>query len=210
MADASFAELQTAGTPRLGTRTKVAVLGSAYAILFATSQGWLVILIGFLFGTGLLVKVTRWRQILPTLAMAVASGTAICSIHLWSGTFETGIWAALRLNISIWGALLFAATTSSSEILDALEDLVLKAGKYGERFRLVPLQAAMVTRFVPVFADHVNAMCEARVARGARKWSMGLAAPLVISALRQSDQLAEAIQARGFDPCGFQQRESEE
>lgn len=186
--------------PLPGVTVKAGIFGLAYAILFLSPWDVPMVLIGVAFAIGLLTHVTRWRRIATPLAMAVSSGIAICAIHYWNGTLEIGLRAGLRLNISIWGALLFAALISATEILDALEDIVRKAGAHGRRFRVLPLQAAMVIRFAPLFADRARAMRDARIARGARGWSVDLAAPLVISALRESDLLAEAIRSRGFAP----------
>lgn len=185
--------------PRLSIEAKIALMALGYIVLLSTSQLWLVLAFAVLFALGLLLFVKRWDGLLPTLIMALSSGIAISAIHWWNGTLNIGILAATRLNVSIWGALLFAVTTSSSEIMDTFENFVARSGRFGQRFRYVPLQAAMVTRFVPLFAEHLRALREARIARGGSKWNLNLS-PLVISALRQSDHLADAIKARGFDP----------
>ena len=188
------------------TEAKVTLMALALIVLFASGQLWVVLAFVVLFAAGLGFFVTDWRRLLPAIIMAASSGVAICAIHWWNGTLDMGIVAALRLNASIWGALLLAVTTSSSEIMDMLEALVARSGRFGRHFRFLPLQAAMVTRFVPLFAEHLQAMRQARLARGGSKWNLNLA-PLMISALRQTDQLAEAIEARGFDPDDTRQGE---
>lgn len=137
------------------------------------------------------------RQFRPTLLMLLGSGLAICLLHLHNGSPETGWSYAVRLNVSVWVALLLTRPISTIEVMDLLTRMT-ESSRFLRRFQLLPLQAAMVLRLPPAFGQDLSDMRFARIALDARRWSPGLAAPLIISALDDADRFAKAITARGF------------
>ena len=136
----------------------------------------------------------RWlaivRTILPTLAL-------FCVVTWLSAGGGAALSATLRLLMVVTAGLLFFATTPPEELGDAL----VASG-------LSPQVAFLfegTVRFVPTLGRLVHEVREALVSRGLRFDGLYLLrngplllAPVLVSALHFADDLAEALEARGF------------
>lgn len=170
------------------------LLGSAL-ILLATRPAEIVLVVAAL---ALLLVALRlagqWlrtcRVLLPTLLLigvvtylAAGSGAAVAAIFRLAGLSAAGV--------------LFFATTPPTELGDSL----LASG-------LSPRVAFMLEgtlRFVPAMGRLLREVRDAQASRGIRldglhllRGGPALLAPLLVSALRFADSLAEALEARGF------------
>ncbi len=136
----------------------------------------------------------RWwhvtRMVLPTLVLfALVAG--------WSGGSAAAVGAALRLLALISAGLIFFATTAPEDLGDAL----LASG--------VPSQVAFLLegalRFVPTMGALAASVRDAQASRGIRfdgmhllRNGLALLGPILISAMRLADDLAEGLETRGF------------
>jgi len=93
-------------------------------------------------------------------------------------------------------------TTTTSELADTLET----AFRPLERIGLLDAGRAALTltlavRFVPLIAEEAREIRDAQAARGLSASMVALAVPLVVRVLVRAEEVAEAIDARGFPPA---------
>ena len=105
---------------------------------------------------------------------------------------------ALRLVLAVALAALYTLTTPVSATLDAMQALLRPFRRWVDADR-VGLALALAIRCVPLLAELVREVLEARKARGAEGSILALAVPVIVRALRTAEHLGEALIARGFD-----------
>jgi energy-coupling factor transporter transmembrane protein EcfT len=105
-------------------------------------------------------------------------------------------------------AAVLTVTTSPAELVEGMERLLRPL----ERLRIPTHQLAMMVslalRFMPVFLEELDRIKTAQLARGSdfrsgsiiRRARAGasLAVPLIVGAFRRADELADAMEARGY------------
>ncbi|MET4157756.1 energy-coupling factor transporter transmembrane protein EcfT [Agromyces sp. PvR057] len=134
------------------------------------------------------------RQIVPilwVLAFAVP-------VQVVFGGWEAAAVMAVRLLVAVALAALYTLTTPVSATLDAMQALLRPFRRWIDADR-VGLALALTIRCVPLLADLVREVMEARRARGAEGSLLALAVPVIVRALRTAEHLGEALTARGFD-----------
>ena len=100
-----------------------------------------------------------------------------------------GVGARVASIVSV-GAV-FALTTDMTRLIDSLVQL----GRVSPRFAYGALAAYQA---VPRLADDLGTLRSARRLRGLREWHPRLLVGLLVRAIRHADQLAVAMDARGF------------
>ena len=134
------------------------------------------------------------RQIAPILWVLVFA----VPVQIVFGGWEAAAIMAVRLLIAVALAALYTLTTPVSETLDAMQALLRPFRRWIDADR-VGLALALTIRCVPLLADLVREVMEARRARGAEGSLLALAVPVIVRALRTAEHLGEALTARGFD-----------
>lgn len=135
-----------------------------------------------------------WGQIVPilwVLAFAVP-------VQVIFGGWEAAAVMAVRLVLAVALAAIYTLTTPVTATLDAMQALLHPFRRWIDADR-VGLALALTIRCVPLLADLVREVLEARKARGAEGSLLALAVPVIVRALRTADHLGEALTARGFD-----------
>lgn len=118
-------------------------------------------------------------------------------LHWVSGTFWDGVSVILRLVVLILAANLVSITTRMDDMLDAVLPLFKPLEWIGLSARKPALCVALVLRFAPYMMQIFSRIREAYQARTGAKNSWKLIPPLAIQCLRMSDNVADALQARG-------------
>lgn len=119
--------------------------------------------------------------------------------HLALTSAEEAMVTVLRLStLMLLGAAVTATTTVSAFI-----ETITQAASPLERIGLVKaadigLSVGLVVRFVPEILSRYEAIREAHRARGIRPKISTLLGPLIIATLKDADNIAEAIDARGI------------
>lgn len=113
----------------------------------------------------------------------------------------TALTVVLRLGAIALLAHAVTITTSTADLTEVLERLFGP----GERLGLVDASRAALTvtlaiRFVPLIVEEARDIREAQAARGHDRSVVALAVPLMVRVLVRSQDLADAIDARGFPP----------
>lgn len=123
---------------------------------------------------------------------------------LYLGVFQVGKFLLLILTAS-----LLTMTTQLSELTIGVERLLRPLQIIGISSHNIALMVSMAIRFIPTLHIEINNIREAQLARGANfqpglRGKVGLiiciATPLTISILRRSDELVQAMEARGYQP----------
>jgi biotin transport system permease protein len=135
-----------------------------------------------------------WRQVVPilwVLAFAVP-------VQVIFGGWEAAAVMAVRLVLAVALAAIYTLTTPVTATLDAVQALLRPFRRWIDADR-VGLALALTIRCVPLLAELVREVLEARKARGAEGSILALAVPVIVRALRTAEHLGEALTARGFD-----------
>lgn len=198
-----------------------ALLLLAVLIVFSQTVATLA-LAGVIAFTALWLSPMRVREIARRLsrvswflALIVGVQTFATSGNVWfeiGGLFATleglrnGIVLAAKLLLLAFFSLAFLATTRIDEMLDGIETALAGFKKSGAMF----LVLSITLNFIPLLIRAAQQIKTAQIARGADadssllkqlRFASSAALPLFVSAFRSSRQLADAIDARGFDPA---------
>ncbi|WP_297422568.1 energy-coupling factor transporter transmembrane protein EcfT [Clostridium sp.] len=210
---------------KLDPRTKILISIFFIACLFIINKfiGYTVI-VAFLLAIILIAKIP-FRFIFNGLkpVFFLVAFTAILNIFMVTGTEGTEVFRigflkaypeglsiaafmAIRLILLIIGTSLLTLTTSPIELTDGIEKLLKPIGK--EVAHELAMMMTIALRFIPTLIDETDKIMKAQKARGADFESGGiikkakslvpLLVPLFISSFRRADELAMAMEARGY------------
>jgi biotin transport system permease protein len=184
---------------RLSPRIKLLALAALGILLFLT-QSLLLLACANLVGAGLYFRaglpigeaLRRLRPILVSIAMLALFTALLSPLH-------AAIVVALRLTALALFAATVTATTSMAAFIDEITVLAMPLEKIGLlKAADIGLAIGLVIRFVPEILDRYRAIREAHQARGIKVRLATTIAPLIILTLRDADNIAAAIDARGI------------
>jgi biotin transport system permease protein len=135
-----------------------------------------------------------WRQVVPVLWVLVFA----VPVQVIFAGWEPATVMAVRLVLAVALAAVYTLTTPVTATLDAIQALLRPLRRWVDADR-VGLALALTIRCVPLLAELVQEVLEARKARGAEGSLLALAVPVIVRALRTAEHLGEALTARGFD-----------
>lgn len=207
---------------RLDPRTKfAAVLFLTLAVLAVGALPMLLIPAAVLILATLCSEVP-WKHIARRARTVVWFGILIIGLHGMSETgqvlfhaggiyvtregIQTGAGLTARLLLLVWASTVFVRTTPIGQLVDSL-DTTLHG--FGRSTRSLGLVTGIAIGFAPMLVHTAQRLKRAQQSRGvdvdsglARKLRFALSAALPLFALtyRSSEQLALAMDARGFDP----------
>lgn len=182
---------------RLSAGQKLLILALTSVAIVPINQ--LGIMLAVLLGVVGLYRVlgpTGWRElgcVRPLLPFLLA----ILLMHAWLDSWVVGTVVILRLLALFWLANLMTLTTRMSAMMQALQPCFYPLTKVGISSRALALAVALMIRFAPVLASMLTQLDEAWRARGGGAGKWRLLIPLMIQALRLSDQVGDALTARG-------------
>lgn len=134
-------------------------------------------------------------------------------IHIWKLTItqegvETAVAMAVRLIYLIVGSSVMTLTTTPNNLTDGLEKAMRPLAKIHVPVHDIAMMMSIALRFIPILLDETDKIMKAQMARGADFESGGLVqkaknmvpllVPLFISAFRRANDLAMAMEARGY------------
>ena len=165
--------------------------------------GLLVLLAAARAGLGLRFFVLGLGPLLPVLGVTFG-------YHAFYGRWELGAAFCLRMVDLFWLTSLISLTTSPLAMSDGLERLLGWGRWVGLPVGELALVFSIALRFVPTLALEADRIAKAQLARGARldrgnpfvrarAWASVLV-PLFVRAFRYADELAVAMEARGYRP----------
>lgn len=143
-----------------------------------------------------------WRLFRPLLLLMAV----ILALYYWSGQPEAGALVMLRILTLVLLANLVTLTTRVDQMMAALLPLFRPLAYVGLSPRRLSLMVALAIRFVPLLFERFSDLAEAWRARSPRRPSWRLVAPFAVRTLLMSEQVAEALAARGGAE-GFERQE---
>jgi biotin transport system permease protein len=112
---------------------------------------------------------------------------------------ESALANITRMVLVIVLAGLVTLTTRTSDLLDAFEVALSPLRFLGINPERISLVLALSIRTVPVIAGFAQQLRDAQRSRGGRMRIRAFVVPLLVLSLRHSDDLADALVARGAD-----------
>ncbi|MBS2967363.1 energy-coupling factor transporter transmembrane protein EcfT [Metabacillus sp. KIGAM252] len=145
-------------------------------------------------------------HILVTKQGPVLFQFSFISIH--EEGLRQGIFISLRFLFLILITTLLTLTTTPIEVTDGMENLLHPFKKMGLPIHELALMMSIALRFIPTLTDETDKIMKAQMARGV-DFSSGpltkrvqsivpLLVPLFISAFKRAEELATAMEARGY------------
>ncbi|MBB3648497.1 biotin transport system permease protein [Rhizobium sp. BK619] len=184
---------------RLSPRVKLLSLAIFSIVLFIT--GNLVLLSLAVLAAAILYSMVglpmgaalrRLRPIFLTIAV-------VALFNLLFNPWQQALVPPLRLTALMLLAAAVTATTSITAFIDEVTALARPLERAGRvRADDIGLALGLVLRFVPEIVDRYQAIREAHRARGLKVRPASLLAPLIILTLKDADNIAAAIDARGI------------
>lgn len=178
---------------------RLKLLALAIASVFVLPIDTLAPLVVMLLGTlGMYASLGReglaQLKLLKPLFMILA---VILLLHAATGSILEGIVAVARLVLMVLLANFVSVTTRMDDMLDAVMPLFYPLKLVGLNPRRPALAVTLVLRFVSLLMAIFSALQQSYRARTGRRNSWRLIAPFAIQSIKMSDQVAEALSARG-------------
>lgn len=209
----------------LDPRAKIVMVGLLVGGLFLVGSVFGFLFIGgavaaALFVSGVPVR-TYLRSLRPILIILIITSSfqvlfnrtgevlfAWGWLQIYTGGVELAVFVALRLTLLISVTTLLTATTSPLSLADGLEDLLSPLSRLQFPAHEVAMMMSIALRFIPTLSAEAEKVMKAQAARGAEFSAGGLLqrarsflpvlVPLTIGAFNRADELAEAMESRGY------------
>ncbi len=208
---------------RLDPRTKLMGL-LVYAVLLWGGRGWWSTGACAAF-TAACVLAARpplralWRGLAPINALVALTlvadgllapapaGAAVSWVFARAHGLAGGLAPAAHLWLLAWQSTLTTLTTDPYDLVDTAGRLCAPLARLGVPVSDGVLMATVALRFIPMLAEEAQRISQAQAARGVdgrgglgRRWVAltALLSPLLVGILRRSDELALALEARGW------------
>lgn len=143
--------------------------------------------------------------------MFLTPGEVLYRLGSWTITREgviLSLVAAFRLILLVVTASLLTLTTSPIRLTDGFERLLRPLSPIGVPAHELALMMTIALRFIPTLTEEADRIMRAQAARGADFQSGSLVSrvrglipvmvPLFVAAFRRADELATAMEARGY------------
>ena len=145
------------------------------------------------------------------MLIITGQGEPLISIGIFS-IYREGVIRAvfmlLRITLLVVGTTILTLTTSPIELTDAIERLLNPFKKIGVPAHELAMMMTIALRFIPILIDETDKLMKAQMSRGVdfeegnlvqrAKSLVPILVPLFISAFRRADDLATAMEARGY------------
>lgn len=154
--------------------------------------GWLIVpIIGYVIAK--IPPTVAVGQILTPLPIIVFFG----AFTWWQKGFPAALTMVLTFTAAIAAATLLTLTTTIEELLDGLEQWLGPLSRFGVNPELVALAISLTIRLIPLIAMSAVQVLQARKARGADHSLLAFGIPFIVSAIRRSQAVGDALVARG-------------
>lgn len=155
----------------------------------------LLAVLGIYAATGLGLA-AAWAQLRPVLVIFAI----LFAAQVWISGWLTGAFFIARFAALLMLAGLLTLTTRVSDMVAAMERGFQVLRPIGLNPSKISLALALALRFIPVLAQITGEVREAQKVRGLDRSIIAIAIPVIVRTLRMSDAIADAIEARGYNP----------
>ena len=129
-------------------------------------------------------------------------------LEVHSGGLRMALFLAMRILLLVSVAALLTATTAPVALADGIEDLLTPLKRLRFPVHEVAMMMTIALRFIPTLHEEAQKITMAQAARGAdfseggllrrARAMMPVLVPLTVGAFRRADELAEAMESRGY------------
>lgn len=129
-------------------------------------------------------------------------------LQVYAGGVQSAVFMVARIIMLVTGTLMLTYTTSPVDITDALERLLGFLKTLRVPVHELAMMMSIALRFIPTLIEETDKIMSAQKARGAdfesgrltqrAKALIPLLVPLFVSAFRRADELAMAMESRGY------------
>jgi energy-coupling factor transport system permease protein len=182
------------------------VAGAGTALLVVASRVPPRAFLGLLRPVAFIVALTFFFQVFFLREGPTLFEWGFVEVH--QGGLRMGLLLAARLLILVTTAGLLTATTAPVALTDGIEDLLSPLKRLRFPAHEVAMMMTIALRFIPTLGEEAQKISRAQAARGAELTGGGLLArvralvpllvPLTVGAFRRADELAEAMESRGY------------
>jgi biotin transport system permease protein len=183
---------------RLAAGWKLVGLAASVIAVALLPEWWMLLTALCVAGAGFAIAGIGPRVALAQLAPVLWILAVAAPLNALFSGWESALVMALRVATFVALAALVTLTTRVSAMLDAIRAALRPFGGRIDAER-VGIVLAMTIRAVPLMAEIVTAVLDARRARGAEGSLRAVAVPVVVRSLQTADAMGEALVARGFD-----------
>lgn len=209
---------------RLDPRTKILITVLFISLLFLVNSFFGYGLAAAIIFTAVLLSKIPVKFILrgirPLLVIIILTlslhffmteGRVIFKIGFLKVTYEgltRGLMMGLRLVLLVLGTSILTLTTSPILLTDGIESLMTPLKKLGFPAHELAMMMTIALRFIPTLLEETDKIMKAQMARGAdfesgnifqrAKSLIPILIPLFVNAFRRADDLAIAMEARGY------------
>jgi energy-coupling factor transporter transmembrane protein EcfT len=210
---------------RLDPRVKILSVVALSMIIFASTPVEILLISFFLIAV---IRATRMTplQALGALRPVAVFMAMIFLVHLFftegrpiltltplpvritQEGLARGIYVTWQFAGLVLGAAVLTMTTPPSDLVAGIERLLRPLSRVGIPSQDLAVMIAMALRFMPMLLEEYDRLRTAQMARGAdfttgslalrTRAVAALAVPLLLSAFRRADELAVAMEARGY------------
>lgn len=212
---------------RMDPRSKIAILFFLMIAIFIPAGFWgyvpivLFILMALYFSKLKLsfalraLKPMLWMMLflLVINILVLHTGTLLVSwgwFKIYSDALSQTAYIIIRLTLMIILCTILTATTKPLDLTLGIEKLLKPFEKIGLPAHIIAMMISIALRFIPTLIDETNRIMNAQASRGVDMQNgslkekvqaiLSLIVPLFVSAFDRADQLANAMEARGYDP----------
>ena len=153
-----------------------------------------------------IVALTVTFQVLFSREGATVFERGFLEVH--AGGLRLGFFLALRITVLVGVAGVLTATTAPVALADGIEDLLSPLKRLRFPVHEVAMMMTIALRFIPTLGEEAEKIKGAQAARGAGFSEGGplrrarslipVLVPLTVGAFRRADELAEAMESRGY------------
>jgi energy-coupling factor transport system permease protein len=182
------------------------VVASAVAALVAASGIPAGSFLRILRPVAFIVALTVLFQVLFSREGATLVEWGPLEVH--SGGLRLGLFLGLRILLLVSAAGLLTATTAPVALADGIEDLLSPLKRLRFPAHEVAMMMTIALRFIPTLGEEAEKITKAQAARGADFSEGGplrraralvpVLVPLTVGAFRRADELADAMESRGY------------
>jgi energy-coupling factor transport system permease protein len=186
--------------------TGLLLITTAVVLLVAASRVPPGIFLNFLKPVALIVALTVLFQVFFSREGATLLEWGFLEVH--EGGLFRGLFLALRILLLVSTAALLTATTAPVELADGIEDLLSPLKRLRFPAHELAMMITIALRFIPTLHEEAQKITRAQAARGAdfseggpirrARAMLPVLVPLTIGAFRSADELAEAMESRGY------------
>lgn len=182
------------------------VVAAAVGVLVVVSRIPVGTFLRLLRPVAFIVALTVFFQVLFSREGATLLEWGFVEVH--AGGLRLGFLLALRILLLVSVAGLLTATTAPVALADGIEDLLSPLKKVRFPAHEVAMMMTIALRFIPTLDEEARKITAAQAARGADFGEGGpmhraralvpILIPLIVGAFRRADDLAEAMESRGY------------